>query len=589
MRQCDKKFVCFGKYMYICTVRYSGHNPRTKTVITKHKPIRISMKKILCLATIVSMVAVSVLFSGCEDVINPPIDDTDTTDTIKPDTTAISYPVTWLVGNCRRSDLDAEAIMFDAPTTYTVASKLTNLKLKEGGNRIVAIRAFVADDATDVTVFAGTDYNNPAVVVNHTFEKGGWQYVMLDKPIDIADADLYIGYTTTSKLVYVETSRKILKDELLKTDGGFESIYDKHGKYALKLQVAMTGGGQEATTDLAIDNIHATQYAIAGEAVGVGIEIRNEGNITLENPEVKTSFGGQTVNATYSGKLHSGQSAIVPINGYTATEKAQLKASIAVANDADSRNNELQLDIRVYSDRGVPRNSIAVEHFTGQGCTYCPGGAKALSTAIAMMDEPERVAWISNHTFGEDDFALAEGYEIYDILGNQGAPMICVNRLPVTPNCLAGEILVWNPTLASAELLNSLLGEPGYATLDMKREYDAATRQLTVTISGKSLRPEAYYTAIVTQSGIIAEQGGASSEYEHKHATRAYLTPSDGTPLTLDADGNYSATISYTIPDKVGIFPCQPEDMEVVVMIHGKLADAASRIVYNTDHKAVVE
>lgn len=549
------------------------------------------MKKIMFLATILSVVAMSMLFSGCgEKPIVPPIDDNDTT---KTDTTeAVIYDATWLIGNCKRSDLDAEMLILDEPTTYTAVTKLTNLKLKEGGNKIVAIRVFLADDADEITVFAGEDYNAPTVSKTRTFEKGGWQYVMLDEPIEVTDADLYVGYTTTSKIVYTEESRKILKDELLKTNADFESIYDKYGKYALKLQVAMIGGTKETTTDLALDNIHAVQYAVAGDAVNANIEIRNAGNITLKNPEVKTSFGGQSISATFNGTLHCGQSAIVPVSGYTATaseESSPLKASVSTANDSEDSNNELELKVRIYSERGVQRNSIVIEHFTGQGCTWCPVGAKTLTNAVALMDEPDRVAWVSNHTYGDDNFALEEGYKIYDILGNQGAPMICINRIPATPHCLSGELLVWNPSLSTTALLEQLLGEPGFATLEMKREYNAANRELKVTISGQSLRPEAYYTAIITQNGIIADQNGASSEYEHKHATRAYLTPFDGTQLTLDADGNYSHTITYTIPDKVGIFPCVPEDMEITVMIHGKLTDAAGRIVYNADHTSVTE
>lgn len=59
--------------------------------------------------------------------------------------------------------------------------------------------------------------------------------------------------------------------------------------------------------------------------------------------------------------------------------------------------------------------------------------------------------------------------------------------------------------------------------------------------------------------------------------------------LTLDADGRYSASFSYTIPDAVGVYDCIPTAMQPVVMVHGPLDKPDARVVYNADHVSVSE
>ena len=99
---------------------------------------------------------------------------------------------------------------------------------------------------------------------------------------------------------------------------------------------------------------------------------------------------------------------------------------------------------------------------------------------------------------------------------------------------------------------------------------------------------EAFITVLVKQSGIVARQASAGNNYEHNNAPRAFLTDAKGDALTLNG-GDYSATYTYTIPEQVGTFRCYPEDMEVVVFVHGNISRSAARMVYNADQVYVVE
>ena len=141
---------------------------------------------------------------------------------------------------------------------------------------------------------------------------------------------------------------------------------------------------------------------------------------------------------------------------------------------------------------------------------------------------------------------------------------------------------------ATKEILEIALAEPGLATLNIARTYNADTRELTVEVKGRSIEKEAYITAIVTQSGIEAQQSGATGKYLHNNAPRKFLTTAKGNKLELDAEGNYVATFTYTIPEKVGSFACLPENMQVVAFIHGDISNEVERLVYNADAVTVV-
>jgi hypothetical protein len=127
------------------------------------------------------------------------------------------------------------------------------------------------------------------------------------------------------------------------------------------------------------------------------------------------------------------------------------------------------------------------------------------------------------------------------------------------------------------------------ATLNLSSDYNTNTRELTLTVNGRSLEDEAYITVIITQNGIEAPQYGAPDNYQHNHAPRAFLTSAIGDKLALDANGNYSTTFNYTIPNKVGNFECIPENIEVIVFIHGDINKEVNRIVYNADYKKLSE
>jgi hypothetical protein len=321
--------------------------------------------------------------------------------------------------------------------------------------------------------------------------------------------------------------------------------------------------------------------------------LRNAGVVAAKNVTVKCTLGGETKTVNVSEKLMNGQSVVVNFEGLKAPSVENVLEFVSVefeadyANDGSSSNNRSKATLNVYTSESVERNAILVEQFTGQDCSYCPGGAKVMADAITCLEDPSKVVWVAHHTYYVDQFSLDQSADIAEILEVYFAPACIIDRMPVEYAPGTAE-LIWHPGYATTDLLEELLKAPGLATIELNRTYNADTRELTVEVKGNSLMEEAYLTVILKQSGMQARQSGASGTYEHNNAPRAFLSASKGDVLTLD-NGNYTKTYTYTIPEKVGTFDCVLEDMEVVAFVHGNISNSAYRLVYNTIQVPVVE
>ena len=506
----------------------------------------------------------------------------------------------YLFGNCKKDGMHGSVMgMADGKNhTYSAASLLSMLDLTEKGTHLLGVRAYIGDEVTNASVWAGEDYENPTTTKEFTYVKGGWQYVMFDEPIvlNVNNPDIYIGYTITtnsSSVLGAEGASKSHKTEMIAIDGTWQLLSKAAGNALWSIQAIVTGGDYtgEKQHDLIIENMSAPKSATAGEAVNVTCEVRSAGIKKTSRIDVKCTFGGSSVTATISEPLKNGQSAIVVFPAINAPNAGGLADLVVTAEefnvvDEKSKDNTSKKSLRVYTET-VPRNCLLVEQFTGQACPNCPGGAKAMAAAIDQLADPNKAIWVAHHTYYTDDFSLEESAVIANVLQANFAPACNINRVPRDYG-LGTEELIWHPGYATKAILEAALVEPGLATIEMNRTFNAETRELTVEVKGRSIEKTAYITAIVTQSGIEAKQSGATGLYVHNNAPRAFLTAAKGDKLELDADGNYTVTYTYTIPEKVGTFECLPENMAVVAFVHGNISSADDRLVYNAEHTTVV-
>ena len=497
----------------------------------------------------------------------------------------------YLLGNCASSGMDDAAIFGfgdGMQHTFGGATMLPLVTLQEKATSVVGIRVYIGAEVETGKVFIGADYTEPELEKEFTYKKGGWQYVLFDQPYTFTK-DTYIGFLATGKTDFLALEQgKASKTEMIHIDGKWDLVSNQIGRYFWAIQAIVTGGDYSAERqyDVVLERAAVSKNLKEGDAVTLSCELRGAGIIPAENVKIKCTLGEESKTIDVSEKIMNGQSIVVNFEDFVAPsvdanfEDVFVKFEADYVEDALNSNNKTEAKICVYTSEAVERNAILVEQFTGQGCPNCPGGSKAMATAIAGMADPSKAVWIANHTYGRDEFTVDESLDIADYLYVTYAPACNINRMNV--EYVPGSTdFIWHPGYATTALLEDLLKTPSLATMDLSCTYNEESRLLEVTIKGKSLEEKAYITVVLKQDGIVARQSGADSKYVHNNAPRKFLTSAKGDALTLDENGEYSVTYSYVIPDKIGKFSCAG-DMALAAFVHGDIL-SSQKMVYNSD------
>ena len=500
-----------------------------------------------------------------------------------------------LVGNCKKSDMSAMVFSWNGgPAEYKAASKLSINKLSPAGTHVIGIRAYIPSEGTDFSVFLGEgeDFDNPTVTKSAEWQEAGWQYVLFDEPVEIKTSDLFIGYTVNSLTFAVEETTNVDK---MFINGEWTSLQTLlNGKASFALQAIVAGGDYSKKTqvDMAVDEMSVdAAWATQGDMVNGEALVRNNGVKTLRNVQVNATLGSQVVPVTITDSLMNGQSYLCKFSLTANGEGTQnVKVEVKADGDVTSKNNTATTALRVYADKGSPRNYILLEQFTTMKCPNCPRGGAAVQAAIDKMQHPDKVAWIAHHVgYYTDDFTLDESNHIMNALGVKGAPNGSLNRMMMDLDGSGQNLSVVLDYCADTEMLNALLDEPAQSTLNVERSYNADTREISVTVSGKSSKTDNYVSVMVTQNGIEGTQSGATGKYIHNHAVRLFMTPAAGQHVDVDADGNFTLTITKELPEIVNKTATVPSNMEIISFVHGSTSAAkTARFVYNADKQSLV-
>lgn len=498
----------------------------------------------------------------------------------------------FLYGNCTDPVNNREEGRFgmNQPYTMATATLLSGSELAAHGTHIIGVRALIDGSVTDAEVFVLTDKNLESALARKSFTwvDEGWQYVLFDEPVAITGDSLYVGYkiTGTGFVIGLEQASKMVPTEFMWWNNQWYKLSDMGTKGYWSIQAIVKGGdySTESQYGLSVDNLSIPEATRANDQFKTILEVRNTGVRTIGGFELTSSIGGVATTHAVDKVLLNGQSAkveiMVPVGDVDGNVDFNVKAKI---KNQEVETEEYSSNLNVYA--GLKRNAILIEQFTGQKCSNCPDGANSIKKALAELTNPEQVCWVAHHTYligVGDAFTIPGTMDVANELGVNAAPQCNIDRKVMKYNETAKETLIWHPGYITSSLLASLIPTPAEATMELTREFDAATRELKVAVKGNSLKNVAYITVLVNQDNMVASQAGAAGDYYHT-SPRAFLTSSLGDKLTLDAEGNYSVEYTYTIPEKVGSFECVLEDMEVVAFIHGDITDKDNREVYNAD------
>lgn len=225
---------------------------------------------------------------------------------------------------------------------------------------------------------------------------------------------------------------------------------------------------------------------------------------------------------------------------------------------------------QTYVNTQPADKNVILEEFTGVRCPNCPDG-HAVAQAI-VQNNPGR-AWLigfhpynSSYTepYGNDpDFRRHHPDSLYMIPycgTSRYMPSAFINRRVYNGERLQGRD-VWAAKTAEH------LAEPSPVNVGLNTSYNESTHQLDVLV-------EVYFTGDVadvttinvlfTESGMIAQQAGGSTNYVHKHVFREVFTAQWGDPIDPASQGTF-LQFNYVFDNSAQAYDM--EECEVIAYI----------------------
>lgn len=202
-----------------------------------------------------------------------------------------------------------------------------------------------------------------------------------------------------------------------------------------------------------------------------------------------------------------------------------------------------------------PRKHL-IEHFTGEDCGYCPYGMESIEEFLSSTKKD--YIWVSHHYgYGTDEYTIPANSTIGKKLGINGAPSVVFDRTKRRVNGTSA--YGFHPGYLTEKGAVPLAdADSAYANVVIVSSFDAASRELKVTVKGNVLDEtiaSLRLSVLVKESGMVGKQADfygsweGWKEFRHVKTVRAMLTEAMGDVVEVKK-GKYSADYTYTVPAK---------------------------------------
>lgn len=486
----------------------------------------------------------------------------------------------------------------DNTSFFGGATRFSAVNLLANAEKVVGVSFLILDDAARFTVEVYEDNNGtPAATALQsktvTRTSASWNYFEFDSPLVPEYGKSYWfalkGYTGNSFLGWTvnNTSNRDDYKYYYKNNWNPFKLGSTYGMPAMKVMVEGGNYANEVQNQLNIMSVVGADYLRPGDKYTVKANIVNFGVVNAQNFEAVLSVDGTEYRKAFTNAdLHNAQGVDFEIGDYIAPDvDKKVNVQLSIVNNEGAVGNPYTTKVPIYKTT-YTRTAIFIDQFTSQDCPNCPPGERVLQASVDGMDSPEAYAWVSHHVgYREDIFTIEASRELLKTFRVAGNPSMLLNRMQQSGR----NDLDFHPGNSTKEMLNRALTFPSFASLNIVRNYNEASRELTITVSGETGQAVLNMNVYLIQNNMIARQSNGGDDYSHEHVVRANIAGLVGVEVTPAADGTYTKSFTYTVPEKVDNLDVVAANSEICVTV-GKqnVADQMDNMIYNAARISLV-
>ena len=392
-----------------------------------------------------------------------------------------------------------------------------------------------------------------------TSTKAGWATITLDTPYLIKGQALYIGYELKGVRFLRYSNVLHAGEEWVNKSGTGWQIFTQ--PYSASLYATVKGEALPRQ-QVALQHVRMPAYVKKGQPLNYIGQVVNLGLDDVETLTVALDVNGKEQQRTEVtiGPLPNRTQGTFEVNSFTMPEEGSYEVQLRIAevngkDDVYKDDNISRTASLLCKEQFLQRN-VLMEVFSTEQCPNCPSGHQTIASAL---DGKPHLIEVEHHAgFYTDKFTIPESveYEWFYQPYNIHAPAVMfdrTNHIDNYPDYFADSVAI---TSVKSTLLTDIyqeeLNTPAYVSLEMKVDMDAATRQLSIDISGEKVLPIADEDSVrinvwLTEDSLYTEeQRGVSGGYYHRHSLRRCLTSTWGDKI--DVSQPFSLHLTTELP-----------------------------------------
>lgn len=385
----------------------------------------------------------------------------------------------------------------------------------------------------------------------------GWNYIKLDTPVKIQeDETISIEYTgefvegTTPVGMDINNRNISAGCSYMITDGVYTDLNIGFGHVMIR---ALVGGDIEQLSSCAeLNEVNGIPgYASYNSEFTAEIVMSNMSYTSISNITLSYTINGKenTEYIEFEPEWEQASKKIHKLKLQIEKEDLDIAFCITKVNGKDNPiKNTITKHVTAYDPNNDGERVLLIEKFTGQACSICPSGERAIQAAIKGQED--RIARIDHHYgYYSDMFTISESEKIGMFFGVTGAPSCMVDRAKIE----GVNSVVFHPGNMTSEMIFNELLRPVSVSIDIKTEYNSESRELTAIVSGKSDidLTNKKINVVLTQSGYKAYQNSGGDNYEHNDFPIIYMTEFNGDALIFNNDMSYEMTFKCNVPESL--------------------------------------